>query len=66
MIARPQQFKVALAEFLVCVGIESMSLNTDTVVKTTRHVLHVEQQLPPCESTGVRHDVGSLERLGPH
>ncbi|MEO8748936.1 MAG: phosphoenolpyruvate synthase, partial [Allobranchiibius sp.] len=31
-----------IAEFLVELGIESMSLNPDTVVKTTRHVLDVE------------------------
>ena len=35
-----------MAEFLVRVGIDSMSLNPDTVVKTTRQVLQVEQQLP--------------------
>jgi pyruvate,water dikinase len=34
-----------MAEFLVRVGIESMSLNPDTVVKTTQQVLLVEQQL---------------------
>ncbi|MGO9351909.1 MAG: phosphoenolpyruvate synthase [Mycobacterium sp.] len=33
-----------MAEFLVQVGIDSMSLNPDTVVKTTRRVLQVEQQ----------------------
>jgi pyruvate,water dikinase len=38
-----------MAEFLVRVGIESMSLNPDTVVKTTRHVLQVEQQLAPTQ-----------------
>ncbi|MEO8850560.1 MAG: phosphoenolpyruvate synthase [Allobranchiibius sp.] len=31
-----------IAEFLVELGIESMSLNPDTVVNTTRHVLEVE------------------------
>lgn len=31
-----------IAEFLVELGIESMSLNPDTVGKTTRHVLDVE------------------------
>ncbi len=36
-----------MAEFLVRVGIDSMSLNPDTVVKTTRQVLQVEQQLAP-------------------
>ena len=36
-----------MAEFLVRVGIESMSLNPDTVVKTTRQVLALENQLVP-------------------
>jgi len=36
-----------MAEFLVRVGIESMSLNPDTVVKTTRQVLDLERQLVP-------------------
>jgi len=30
---------------LVCIGIESISLNPDTVVKTTGQVLQLEQQL---------------------
>ncbi|KUI23091.1 phosphoenolpyruvate synthase [Mycobacterium sp. IS-1496] len=34
-----------MAEFLVRVGIDSMSLNPDTVVRTTRLVLAAEQQL---------------------
>ncbi len=34
-----------MAEFLVRVGIDSMSLNPDTVVKTTRQVLELEHQL---------------------
>ena len=38
-----------MAEFLVRVGIDSMSLNPDTVVKTTRHVLQVEQQFAPSQ-----------------
>ena len=38
-----------IAEFLVRVGIESMSLNPDTVVKTTRQVLQVEQQFAPSQ-----------------
>lgn len=39
-----------MAEFLVEIGIDSMSLNPDTVLKTTRHVLAVEQRLGrvPC------------------
>ncbi len=36
-----------MAEFLVRLGIESMSLNPDTVINTTRHVLQVENQLVP-------------------
>ena len=39
-----------MAEFLVRVGIESMSLNPDTVVKTTRQVLELERQLAPSVS----------------
>ncbi|MHA7651039.1 phosphoenolpyruvate synthase [Mycobacterium sp. ML4] len=38
-----------MAEFLVRLGIESMSLNPDTVIKTTRHVLEVEGQLVPAQ-----------------
>ncbi|MEO3756839.1 phosphoenolpyruvate synthase [Mycobacterium sp. B14F4] len=38
-----------MAEFLVRVGIDSMSLNPDTVVKTTRQVLEVEEQLTPVQ-----------------
>lgn len=34
-----------IAEFLVELGIESMSLNPDTVIKTTQHVLEVEKKL---------------------
>ncbi|MBX9641720.1 MAG: phosphoenolpyruvate synthase [Mycobacteriaceae bacterium] len=38
-----------MAEFLVRLGIDSMSLNPDTVIKTTRHVLEVESQLVPAQ-----------------
>ncbi len=38
-----------MAEFLVRIGIESMSLNPDTVIKTTRQVLQVENQLVPAQ-----------------
>ena len=38
-----------MAEFLVRLGIESMSLNPDTVIKTTRQVLQVEKQLVPAQ-----------------
>ncbi|WP_145232905.1 phosphoenolpyruvate synthase [Gimesia algae] len=34
-----------MAEFLVELGIDSMSLNPDTVLKTTQHVLAVEKRL---------------------
>ena len=33
-----------MAEFLVELGIDSMSLNPDTVIRTTRHVLEVERR----------------------
>ena len=38
-----------MAQYLVEIGIDSMSLNPDTVLKTTRHVLEVEKRLgrPP-------------------
>ena len=36
-----------MAEFLVRVGIESMSLNPDTVIKTTGQILALERQLVP-------------------
>ncbi|MGO9151642.1 phosphoenolpyruvate synthase [Mycobacterium sp.] len=38
-----------MAEFLVRLGIESMSLNPDTVIKTTRQILEVEKQLVPAQ-----------------
>jgi pyruvate,water dikinase len=34
-----------MAEYLVEIGIDSISLNPDTVLKTTRYVLEVEQRL---------------------
>ncbi|HEB95988.1 MAG TPA: phosphoenolpyruvate synthase [Sedimenticola thiotaurini] len=34
-----------MAEYLVRIGIDSMSLNPDTVLATTRHVLEVERKL---------------------
>ena len=33
-----------MAEFLVQIGIQSMSLNPDTVLATTLHVLDVEKK----------------------
>ena len=34
-----------MAEYLVDIGIDSMSINPDTVLKTTRHNLEVEKRL---------------------
>ncbi len=34
-----------MAEFLVRLGIDSISLNPDSVLKTTRHVLEIERQM---------------------
>ena len=41
-----------MAEFLVRIGIDSISLNPDTLLETTRHVLEVERDLrrPPREA----------------
>jgi len=36
-----------MAEFLVRIGIDSISLNPDVVVKTTRQILELEQQVVP-------------------
>jgi pyruvate,water dikinase len=38
-----------MAEFLVRLGIDSMSLNPDTVIKTTRQVLQVEKKPVPAQ-----------------
>ena len=38
-----------MAEFLVRLGIDSISLNPDVVVKTTRQILQVEQQFAPSQ-----------------
>ena len=38
-----------MAEFLVRLGIDSMSLNPDTVIKTTRQILQLEKQLVPAQ-----------------
>jgi phosphoenolpyruvate-protein kinase (PTS system EI component) len=38
-----------MAEFLVRIGIDSISLNPDVVVKTTRQILQLEQQLVPMQ-----------------
>ena len=41
-----------MAEFLVEIGIDSMSLNPDTVLKTTKGVLVLEQRLGRANSAG--------------
>ncbi len=41
-----------MAEFLVNTGIDSISLNPDTVIKTTLHVLAVEKSLGRKPRTG--------------
>ncbi|MGO9071710.1 phosphoenolpyruvate synthase [Mycobacterium sp.] len=38
-----------MAEFLVRLGIDSISLNPDVVVKTTRQILQLEQQVVPVQ-----------------
>jgi pyruvate, water dikinase len=38
-----------MAEFLVRLGIDSISLNPDVVVKTTRQILQLEQQVVPAQ-----------------
>jgi pyruvate,water dikinase len=38
-----------MAEFLVRLGIDSISLNPDVVVKTTRQILQLEQQVVPSQ-----------------
>lgn len=40
-----------MAEYLVRLGIDSISLNPDTVLKTTRHVLEVEKALGRARTT---------------
>ncbi len=42
-----------MAEYLVEIGIDSMSLNPDTVLATTRHVLQVEKRLQGAHSDAV-------------
>jgi pyruvate,water dikinase len=38
-----------MAEFLVRIGIDSISLNADVVVKTTRQILELEKQVAPLQ-----------------
>jgi pyruvate,water dikinase len=38
-----------MAEFLVRIGIDSISLNPDVVVKTTHQILELEQQVVPVQ-----------------
>jgi pyruvate,water dikinase len=48
-----------MAAFLVELGIDSMSLNPDTVLKTTRQVLELEETLAHLPRQGVRPASGS-------
>jgi pyruvate,water dikinase len=41
-----------MAEYLVEIGIDSMSLNPDTVLSTTKHILEVEARLAEKDNTG--------------
>jgi pyruvate,water dikinase len=43
-----------MAEFLVEIGIDSMSLNPDTVLKTTKQVLQLEERLGRAARTGAK------------
>jgi pyruvate,water dikinase len=43
-----------MAEFLVEIGIDSMSLNPDTVLKTTKQVLELEQRLGRAPRAGAK------------
>jgi pyruvate,water dikinase len=45
------------AEFLVKEGIDSISLNPDSVVKTTMHILEVEQNLATEPGSAVKETV---------
>jgi len=46
-----------MAEYLVEIGIDSMSINPDTILKTTLHVLEVEKKIGhrPRPATGKKH-----------
>ncbi len=43
-----------MAEYLVELGIDSISLNPDTVLKTTQQILEVERNLDPAPSSATR------------
>ena len=43
-----------MAEYLVELGIDSISLNPDTVLKTTQQILEVERNLDPAPSSAAR------------
>jgi len=46
-----------MAEYLVEIGIDSMSINPDTILKTTLHVLEVEKKIRhrPGAANGKKH-----------
>jgi len=51
-----------MAEYLVEIGIDSMSLNPDTVLKTTARILELEKRLdrPPRSKADTRQSVGTV------
>jgi pyruvate,water dikinase len=49
-----------MAEFLVEIGIDSISLNPDTVLQTTQTVLEVEQRLGRAPRSSDRHGQQAL------
>jgi pyruvate,water dikinase len=59
-----------MAEYLVKIGIDSISINPDTVLKTTSHVLEVEKELGrkprTTESKGGKNEKSSNKRVGAH
>jgi pyruvate, water dikinase len=50
-----------MAEYLVELGIDSMSLNPDSVIETTRRVLDVEERLAGASRRGAANTATSLE-----
>ncbi len=41
-----------MAEYLIDIGIDSISLNPDTIIKTTLHILDIEKSLGRKPRTG--------------
>ena len=53
-----------MAEYLVNIGIDSMSLNPDTVIATTRDVLEIERRLGRCPRTAWTSEEGRHDESG--